>query len=94
MAFFRVLIEGSGFAVRAETDGTPIHGFFVSRIVWALSNENADSIVKRAVADEWGMGRSASLKATPTLATVEITRVSVIEALFAKRPGYAFHAGE
>ena len=93
MAYFRVLIEGSGFELLGTTEQTPIRGFLVSRIVRARTAVEAGDLGLARISDEWSTGKYSSHGVSPVVSVSEAQSIGLLSALFSRRPGYVFHPG-
>lgn len=93
MAYFRVLIEGSGFELLGTTEQTPIRGFFVARIIRARSAAEASRLGLTRIGSEWSTGKYSSHGIFPVVSVSEAQPISFLAAFFSRQPGYTFHPG-
>ena len=89
MAYFRVLLEGSGIDI--PIGGERAVGFFVTRIVRANSVAAAGAEAARVVAAEWSTGYLQHHNSAPSLSVSEVGRVGLLAGAFSRQPGYIFH---
>jgi hypothetical protein len=72
---YRVLVEGSGVTVPVRESTDFIRGFFSTRVVAAVSPEEAARLAFEAVITEWrnsGFQAAGSVSGTPTLVVSEL----------------------
>lgn len=94
MAFFEILIAGSGIECEIPPATDPIRGFYTTRRIWAVDQIIATKRAKRLVALEWiedGAFASFSQGTTPLLEVEVVRTVSFLQGAFTRRPaGYTF----
>lgn len=96
MPFFRVLIEGSNLSIPGEAGGSPIVGFFTSRVVWSDTKANAESKVLHSVEQLWASGSYAAKPSASQLklSVSESGPASLGQWFSAPRKGHSFFSAE
>ena len=93
MAYFRILIEGTGFELSGSDGEPPVRGFFVSRTVRASSASEAEHLALARVSNEWRSGKLSSHKVSPALTISETYPTTFFSSVFSRQHGYVFHPG-
>jgi len=95
MAYFRVLLSGSGISFTFEENAQPAIGFFATRFIKAASSARAELLAKTLVLSEWGPGgvyADANKGALPLLATESVVSVGMLTGIFRRHSkGYSFY---
>jgi len=91
MPRYRIVVEGRGLEA-PTSNGAPIRGFFVRRVVQAESEEAARRQVLAKVEGDWKAGKFAKLGQVPEILAVEAQPVGVFGWL-TTRTDYVFHRG-
>ncbi len=96
MPHFKVMLSGQG--IDLPFDGTPVVGFFTTRLVRATDLAAAERQAKNLVLSEWqsgGIYAATNRGSIPTLKVEESFPVSFLAGTFGRRPsGYTFYRHE
>jgi hypothetical protein len=96
MPYFSVTMEGKGINIKQDDESQSIIGFFTTRIVRAVSSEDAENKAKDMITAEWSSGNYAAMNKgiLPTLAVESVSQKTMIEYLIFKNSGYTFYSSE
>ena len=98
MAYFQVVLSGSGIALTFEENEQPVIGFYATRFVKAESSMLAEAIAKELVLSEWGAGGAyadANRGGLPLLAAESTVSVNVLTGVLKRRSkGYTFYQND
>jgi len=95
MAYFEVMLSGKGITLPIEGTTVSAIGFYVSRIVRAANQVEAQAVARDAVAAEWRGKRFASNRGSqPSLAVDSVSPISFVSGLLRGQPGYSFYSQE
>ena len=93
MSYFEVMLSGKGISLPFAGTSDVAIGFYVSRIVRARAEAEAQDLAKSVVSAEWCNARfSSNQGASPTLAVESVSRISLFRGLFRRQPGYSFYS--
>ena len=94
MPRYWIQLQGSGIEVPGHDYGDPevtIRGFFVNRVVNAISLAEAAERALATVREEWASGPLSRYKAMPTLVVSHSEQLGFWRRLTARNSGYVFH---
>jgi hypothetical protein len=96
VAFFRVVLDGTGTDIPAEENGPSIIGFFTTRLVRAATTIEAEKKAKGMVLNEWSSGRYAKANkgSLPVVSVESVEKSNLLESLRFKNKGYSFYMEE
>ncbi len=96
MPHFKVMLSGRG--INLPFDGTPVVGFFTTRLVRAADLPAAEQQAMDLVLSEWQPGgtyAATNRGSVPTLTVEESLPVGFLAGTFGRKPsGYAFYSHE
>ena len=96
MPHFKVMLSGRG--IDLLFDGTPVVGFFTTRLVRAANVSAAEQQAKELVLAEWQPGGTCALTnrgSVPILTIEESFPVGFLAGTFGRKPsGYTFYSHE
>ena len=95
MAYFQVLLSGSGISYAFEGEADAVVGFFTTRVVRAQTLADAQHLAKQLVLTEWRAGGAYAVcnrGGVPSLVVEESFRIGFLRGVFGRsRKGYAFY---
>ena len=95
MTNFEVMLSGKGIFLPFEGTTDIAIGFYVSRIVRASNQTEAEKTAKEMVLAEWRSDRFALNRgAQPSLAVESVARIGMLRSFLRKQPGYSFYSEE
>lgn len=96
MPHFKVMLSGRG--IDLPVDGTPVVGFFTTRLVRATDLASAEHEAMGLVLSEWQPGgtyAAANRGSTPALTVEESFPIGFLAGTFGRKPsGYTFYSHE
>ena len=96
MPHFKVILSGRG--IRYSFEGTPVVGFFTTRVVRAYDLARAEIHAMNEVRGEWmpgGAYASGNTGSLPTLFVEESFPIGLLSGVFGRKPsGYSFYSRE
>jgi hypothetical protein len=96
MAYFRVMLSGTGIDIPSEDNSPSIIGFFTTRLIRAATVTQAQKKAKEMVLNEWASGcyAKANRGSLPVLSVESIDKSNIMESLRFKNKGYSFYMTE
>jgi hypothetical protein len=96
MPFYNIRVHGEGIRMPGPTGGSPIVGFYTSRVVWAKSEAAASERVLAAVGALWTTGTLAvsNTGQPPVLSVDAVDEVGFGAWLIAPNRGHTFYQEE
>lgn len=94
VAFFSVMVQGTGLSIKLPDQRQAIAGFFATRIVWAESAEYAERFAIDRVSREWMAEpyKSQSGAGSVVLSPEACRPVGFVQGLLARPTGFTFFA--
>ena len=96
MAYFKVMLHGEGVEVPDVGGGPPIVGFYTTRLVRAVSPEEAKKKAAALVVADWSSGEYATSNraGVPRLTVESVHPTGWLQSLTFRNKGHTFYAAD